>query len=176
MPRNLPDTIVKQIFLHAELLKHPDGRPNQSAIAKKLGLGVTTVHQRLKKIPARKEDLPKEEVVEKLKEQLWDDVQNEVAESLMTSHKTLVDRWKECLENNFDARDVRHMAQALDVNVKTISLMTGGVTSRTQQNQTVDHTVKHEVIQVPAKESAAFLTEQGVKGELPAAYDVDKDE
>ena len=176
--KRLTPSIIQKIITFSTILVKRDGTPNQLAIAKRVKRSPASVKRALEGYyPSTPNITPDPKKVEEANNNLWRQTKREVYPSMAESMRNLASRLQSSSgDPDYDARDLRHLSAAVDTAFKTLSLASGDVTSRTQQQQQVEHTVKHEVIQVPAKESAAFLTEQGVKGELPAAYDVDKDE
>ena len=155
---------AKQIHSLGHIFQNDDGSYKTRTIARYTGRPETTVRTTLKNGPKNEIETPSIEEINEIKSAIWRTCQAETFAAVLDTHKALAQRVKRDAENfESDARDLRHLTQAYDVNYKTLQLATGGVTSRTQQNQTrqVEHTVK--VIEVPQKQQAAFRTTNGLK-------------
>jgi len=74
------------------------------------------------------------------------------------------------LDDTSDARDIRHLIQGLSDAVKVTALLSGDVTSRTQQS--IDSTARTETIhrfELPVKTEAAFEVIEGVRAMPPVS-------
>ena len=151
-----------------------DGTPHVREIARKVGVGPSTVTKHLNHTPVTPQTKPDPKTVEAYTKTIFDETQKEIAPRLVRGFRNVAIRWdKITADMESDARDVRHIAQAVDVNAKTISLLSGGVTSRSQQNQTSEHTHNVRVFQVPEKDTAAFQTQDGAKVQIEESYEVE---
>jgi len=92
-------------------------------------------------------------------ENFWDEDKSQVSARLRDSIKRSFNRLHDILSNDeqFDARDVRNLAYANDVMVKSLALLSGDVTSRAQLSQTTKNVDEHIIrFELPQKNQAAF--------------------
>ena len=96
---------------------------------------------------------------------LWDNIKGGWIERYRVMIPLLLQRVHDTvLDDTSDARDIRHLIQGLSDAVKVTALLSGDVTSRTQQS--IDSTARTETIhrfELPVKTEAAFEVIEGVR-------------
>ncbi len=173
MPRRADPIKYRKIRELAQVIVHADGEPNQYAIAKLLNTSRGVVKRALEREPEGILDTPVQANVDASIEQLYAGVQHDIIPKILDGWQGNVDRYQsEANDKNGDARDLRHIAQAMDTATKLLQLLSGRVTSRSQQQTTIERTDTVRIIEIPSKGSEAIEQRDGLKP-LPTSYDID---
>jgi len=175
MPVPVPTKVVRKVKALGSILVKMNGNPNITEIAKRAGTSWTSA-KRILQTPDHPLTTPPQQDIDKELGDNWRETKREVYADLDATARNMAQRMRMSSEDmEYDARDLRHLAQAQDVSVKTVALVSGDVTSRTQQNTTAEHTHNVRVFAVPEKDTAAFQTVEGVNEQLTESYDVGED-
>lgn len=173
MPKHVKPNIRRKINELALIILKPDGTPNKREIARLTKTSTTTVTSTLNKLKPGILETPDPKHVQETIETLYNGIQNDIIPSMLRGYGHTVRRFEaHAADPNSDARDLAHITKAMDISTKILQLLSGRVTSRTQQDHTVKRTETIKVIAVPAKDTAAFAHADGLK-QLPTSYETD---
>ena len=170
--KRLTPRLITKIHTLATQYVKKDGTPNKQAIAKRVNKSPQTIARCLNGYrPIHNANKPKQEDLDKANKAMWQDVKRDVYPNMGMSMRNLASRLASSSgDMDYDARDLRHLSQAVDTAYKTLALASGDVTSRTKTEQSVDKTVTHRVIRVPEKAEGAFIAVDGTK-EIGESYE-----
>ena len=165
-----------QIQILTQIILKDDDTPNYRAIGRKMGLDGETVsrhHRNPVSFPTTDETEAQVNAVNDEIRQLFGTVKQIVYPDMLRSFIGMNERAAAVAEDpDYDARDTAHIMRAQGDNLRTISLISGDVTSRSQQHQVISGEQVHRIIEVPRK-GGAF---EHVTGDKMSIQDAEYDE